>query len=97
MSPIERRNDKQWVYLVHHFVHFSATEDVLQYFGAQVAAPRPTQWLAELGISLALAAVSWCYIESDHRMGRACDIAQTPRIYHSGSPNADRGKSFLSR
>ena len=51
-------------YLFHHFVHFSVVQDLLWHFGKQIDASRLTLVLAELGISLALAAISWRYFES---------------------------------
>jgi peptidoglycan/LPS O-acetylase OafA/YrhL len=51
-------------YLIHHFVHFSAIGDFLQRFNVDIgAAPEVAEVLAEPGITLALAAVSWRYIE----------------------------------
>jgi peptidoglycan/LPS O-acetylase OafA/YrhL len=49
-------------YLIHHFLHFSAIESLLQQLGV-VTTPRPVQVLAELAASLILAAVSWRYVE----------------------------------
>lgn len=50
-------------YLIHNFVHFGVIENFLRHIGAEIAAPRPAQVLAELAISLVLAAFSWRYFE----------------------------------
>jgi peptidoglycan/LPS O-acetylase OafA/YrhL len=49
-------------YLIHHFLHFSVIENLLQHSGAGTT-PRPIQVLVELAASLLFAAVSWRYVE----------------------------------
>lgn len=49
-------------YLIHHFLHFSSIESVVQRIGV-TATPRAVQVLAELAASIILAALSWRYLE----------------------------------
>jgi peptidoglycan/LPS O-acetylase OafA/YrhL len=50
-------------YLIHPFIHFSMIENLLHHISAEITAPRAAQVLAELAISLILAAISWRYFE----------------------------------
>jgi len=49
-------------YLIHHFLHFSVIENLLQHMGAGTT-PKPVQVLAELAASLLIAGLSWQYLE----------------------------------
>jgi peptidoglycan/LPS O-acetylase OafA/YrhL/peptidoglycan/xylan/chitin deacetylase (PgdA/CDA1 family) len=63
-SPLQKLGRISYgAYLVHHFINFSAFENFLRQYGVEATAPRPVQVLAELTISLFLAAISWRYFE----------------------------------
>jgi peptidoglycan/LPS O-acetylase OafA/YrhL len=64
-SPLFRKIGRisYGAYLVHHFVHFSMIQNVLTNFDLHSFVPRAVEVLAELGVSLALATLSWRYVE----------------------------------
>jgi peptidoglycan/LPS O-acetylase OafA/YrhL len=65
-------------YLLHHFVHFSMLEHFLARFGIAVSAPWALASLAELGVTIALAALSWRCVERPIMKRAARFSAQLP-------------------
>jgi peptidoglycan/LPS O-acetylase OafA/YrhL len=64
ISPIRRIGRISYgAYLIHHFIHFSMIVNFLRRIEVEITAPRLVQVLAELAISLMLAAFSWRYLE----------------------------------